>query len=258
MRVLIASDGIFGLTSSETVKVFGEAWASRGCEVAAVPVSTGGESLVSALSQLGFSQEIIDLTTGDIPKEIPVDAIAVVSSEQSEVTLTGINGLAANQGRHEGWDIAKVLEQDAIWAQWGLEMWPSNPEGGSIPGSGAHRGQGLRVLAAGGRLVTGVELCAEVANLEQTAQMADLIVSGCEQLEFGSFGGPVIGELIRIADTASRPLILLVGQNHISGRELRAAGIEAVHALQPGGADPEWDLEGFTRLAAQAAITWRW
>ncbi|MDO4717190.1 MAG: glycerate kinase [Propionibacteriaceae bacterium] len=257
MRVLIATDGLGGHSSEEAGAAFARAWAGLGAEVAVVPMASGGPGLPAALASLGCREPVLDLTVG-VPDSVPPGAIGVVSADQLELPLTGLRGLAATQGRLSGSPLEEVLAGEARWEAWARQAWPGRDAPDKVPGSGAHQGAGLRVLAAGGRLTTGEALCAELAGLDRSAELADLVVTGCEVLDFGSFGGPVVAEVLRRAQGACRPLIVLAGRSYISARELRSAGIEACYALDGEDASGTVKLNQLSQLAARVARSWAW
>ncbi|MDO4783695.1 MAG: glycerate kinase [Propionibacteriaceae bacterium] len=256
MRVLIATDGVGDHTSEEVGVAFARAWAAAGAEVAVVPMAPGGPGLAAALAGLGCCEPVVDLTAG-VPESVPAGAIGVVASDQADLPLTGLRGLAASEGRLSGAPLEEVLAEDARWTEWARQVWPGNDAAAEVPGGGAHRGQGLRILAAGGRLVTGEALCAELAGFARSARQADLVVTGCGVLDFGSFGGPVVAEVVRLARQACCPVIVLAGRNHVSARELRNAGIEACYAAGEGP-DAEVGLPELSRLATRVAASWTW
>lgn len=257
MRVLVAADGIGGHTSEEVGIAFARAWAAVGAEVAVVPMAPGGPGLAAALASLGCREPVVDLTLGD-PESVPRGAVGVVASDQVGLPLTGLRGVAASAGRLSGAPLEEVLAQDARWAAWARQVWPGHDRAGEVPGSGAHKGQGLRILAAGGRLITGEALCAELAGFARSARRADLVVTGCGVLDFGSFGGPVVAEVLRLAREACCPAIVLAGRNYVSARELRNAGIEACYAAGNGDTHTAVTLPGLSALAARVATSWAW
>lgn len=257
MRVVIATDAIGALSSIEAGELLGSAWAARGAEVAVVPMAAGGAALTEALDALAPSLAFVDLTSGDAD-DIAPGIIGVVEEDQLQLPLTGLHGLAAVRGRATGQPLADVLAEDARLAAWAGQIWPDNPDAATVAGGGAHGGMGLRVLAAGGSLTTGAALCAASARLAETAKQADVVVSGCDTLDFGSFGGPVVAELIGVATAALRPLVVVAGRNHVSSRELRSAGIEAAYAARRGDDASPVTADELAALGDRVAASWSW
>ena len=247
MRVLVAVDAMAGLGSLAAGEVIGRAFAAHGAQVAVVPVGDRAADVRAALGHAGSSQQVVDLRE-PLPGALPTGVIGLVDEDELHRPLTGLHGVAAASGREQGWDIARVLAEDAEAALRAAIVWPANPDAATQPGGGAHGGRGLAVLAAGGRLATGAGLCAEVFGLDTTATRADLVVTGCDTLDFGAFGGAVVLEVVRAAGAAARPVVVVTGRNAISSRELRSAGIESAHVIE---AD-----EGLAGASSRLAASW--
>lgn len=257
MRVLVAPDAIGGHPARTVGFALARAWAKRGAEVAVVPMASDGSSLADVLAYLEYRGPVLDLSA-ELPDEIPAGVIGVVAEDQLNLPLTGLHGLAAATGRQDGTPLEEVLAQDAEWARWALTIWPEEADAALRPGGGAHGGAGLRILAAGGRLLTGPALCAEIAGLARTVALADLIVTGCSALDFGSFGGPVVTEMIRQTRQVARPLIVVTGQNSISVRELRQAGVEAAYEIRHEEDDDKVSVDEIATTADRVAASWSW
>lgn len=248
MRVLVACAAMGAMSSQAAGTLIGRAWAARGAEVAVVPMQ---------VAEAGLGAPVVDLRR-PLPPELTPGVVGLVDADQLARPLTGLQGVAAERGRHEGWNLADVLAEDARLVAWAHEIWPACPDAPSIPGGGAHGGAGLRVLAAGGRLTTEAALCAEAAGLVATARQADIVVSGCDVFEFGTFGGEVVAEVLRVATEVARPLVVLSAANYVSARELRAAGIEAVHAARSGASSAPITVGELEQLADRVAASWTW
>lgn len=254
MRVLVAVGSIGGLGCLTAGSAIAQAWAELGDEVAVVPMASAGTELAAAVAALSPGLEYEDLTMGG---EVGAAPLGIVEEAELARPLLGLYGCNATRGREEGWPLEDVLAADAEAQAWLSANWPAQPELGREPGSGAHGGLGARVLGSGGRLLTGPQLCAELSGLAGSIAAADLVVTGCESLDFGTFGGPVVAELTRLCDQATAPLVVLCGANFISSRELRSAGIEAAHVVvDPESGDCARDQ--LSRAAKRLARSWHW
>ena len=179
--------------------------------------------------------------------------MALVPADQVSRPLTGLNGLAATEGREAGAELAGVLARDAAAEQWvrrlGLEPGP---------GAGAASGAGLLLQALGGSVVDPLSLLAERYRLADTLQRADLVVTGAEELDFHAVGGAVVKRVAAMAGEALRPVIAVVGRNFISSRELRLAGLEQAYPLLAAVAPGETTPDLLADVSRQVATTWSW
>lgn len=295
MRVLVACDSLAGLTPRDASQIIGQAFADTGAQVAVVPLADGGDWLASALSELdptaqyrragdltellsaldsaGPGRLVVDLTAAATPvvdelssaateerldalraRLVGCDVVGVVTRADESLALTGLSGALAERGRRDGVDLSVTLADDAAGTRWveslGLD--------GAAPGTGAVAGLGAVVLAVGGVLATGIDLCAEGFRLRDVIPKADVVVTGAAQLDFHAVGGDVVREVARLSGEALRPVVAVVGRNFVSSRELRLAGIEAAYPVLAGAGDDEPSPEQLAETAAQVAATWRW
>ncbi|MDA8277407.1 MAG: glycerate kinase [Actinomycetota bacterium] len=82
-----------------------------------------------------------------------------------------------------------------------------------VPGSGAAGGLSGFLYCAGASLVKGFDYVAEVLDLAREAEDCDVIVTGEGLLDEESFHGKVVGEVVRLAKSASKPVFLLCGDS---------------------------------------------
>lgn len=281
MRVAIASDAIAGLSPQVASETIAQAFSERGATVAVVPFGVQGDHLAhavaaavpgarfvaasdaaGAVSAARQGEELIlDLTsaegidrTGLTPADFNADVVALVPDDQQARPLTGLNGLAATEGRAAGADLGEVLAQDAAAERWATDL-GLDP---SRPGTGAAGGLGLLILAAGGRVVDPLTFLAERHRVGDTLSLADVVVTGAEMLDFHAVGGPVVKKVVALAEEALRPAIAIVGRNFVSARELRLAGLESAYPLLPGAGEEQPTPERLAEVAAQVAATWSW
>lgn len=185
------------------------------------------------------------------------DLLGVVPTEELDRQLLGLRGVTSMRGHVVGLDQDVMLRTDEALADWAQAL---GADAGQ-PGAGACGGAGLAVLALGGRLLSGPQLCAGLVDLERTLPLADLVVAGCAHLDFVRRGGDVIGYLAQRAAVHTKPLVVLASTVAVSGRELRTFGVEAAYPVHPGRlpADaPTVARPDVERLAARVAGTWSW
>lgn len=206
-----------------------------------VPLDAGAEGLVGLGSvDLGPARAAVGET----------ELIGVIPRAERDDLLLGLRGLTARRGHPVVADPALMLRVDEALDRFAAAL--GVPD---APGVGAAGGAALAVLALGGRLTTGVELCAEAAGLARSAHLADVIVTGADSVDFGSRGGDVVMFASDIAEEALKPCVAIGRTVEISGRELRTLGIEAAYPL---GVPTTASAEQITDAAASVAASWTW
>jgi glycerate kinase len=178
--------------------------------------------------------------------------------------LLGPEGATAIYGPQKGLTAQQLPRAEACLRRLAECLEARAPGVAERLGSGAAGGlgYGLQVFC-GGRLRAGAELVAELCGLEPRLQAADLVIAGEGRFDRQSLMGKGTGRLLRRAQRAGRPSLLLVGQ--LDGAALQwaqaAAAAQgcavAARALVPdltdlsqACADPALWLE---RLAQRAA-----
>lgn len=192
------------------------------------------------------------------------ELVAVVPSTEIGQHLLGLRGVTSLRGREVSADPADMLAADA-----NLERLAAlaDPEASALPGAGAAGGAAYAIAALGGTIVTGPAACAELVGLEETMNVAELVVTGSSSFDFGSRGGGVMQFVAEGAQRAMRPCIALAGAVVIGAREMRTMGVESAYAVQasdepaamadqPTGRDVT--PEALTEVAARIALTWSW
>lgn len=258
-------------TSSVVGRCVVDALAGRGPEVREVWVESaggewrdGGAGLLAALG-----------ATADVPLDQGVEALSgitsidrvavrerlggrtlhlVVAPEQDTGHLTGMRGITAAHGHAHGTDPAEMLAQDQALVD--LAAACGRPELATTAGSGALGGVGFVALLTGGRVATGPSWCAELSALADTIAQADLVVTGCDQLEFGTKGGALLPLVTGLAEQAMRPVVAVARHNWISAREMRTMGIEEGYTLSPS--NQRLDESEVTQACLSVARTWTW
>ncbi|MEO7587495.1 MAG: glycerate kinase [Arachnia sp.] len=296
MRVLVAADAMAGVGPRDASDIIGAAFAEAGAQVAVVPLVDGGPwfpDAVAAFDATGVVEQpatmaealdalaspastatrlYLDLTglarhtwaelvaVGPQRLDALRDALAgrelmgVVRSGQQGAALTGLTGVVAERGRTEGADLGDTLNNDSIVSAW-LEQVGVD---GATPGAGAADGLGAVVVALGGRVSSGIEVCVAGFDVAATMAQADLTVTGASVLDFHAVGGDVVKEVARLSTDALRPVIAIVGRNFVSSRELRLAGIESAHPILEGAGADEPIPAQVGDVAARVARSWIW
>lgn len=175
----------------------------------------------------------------------------VTTSAEQELHLTGFRGITAAHGRASGMHPGDMLAADQALVEWCAEI--RDESLGTTPGAGAVGGLGAAVLALGGDVVTGPAECARLADLPATMQLADVVVTGYDQLDFGSKGGDLVPLVCELAEQAMRPCIAVARENFISARELRTMGLEQGFDLGEVSTEDE-----VTEAARRIASSWHW
>ncbi|RMB59638.1 hypothetical protein EAX62_07650 [Tessaracoccus antarcticus] len=289
----MAADAMAGVGPRDASEIIGGAFADAGAQVAVVPLVDGGpwfpdavsafdadavvvqpatlQDALDALSTAGASLylDLTGLTRHAWAELVQVDrhrlealraaaphrdVVAVVRSGQQRSALTGLMGVVAERGRLEGGDLADTLSSDALASAWLKDLGLD----GTAPGAGAADGVGAIVLALGGRVASGIDVCVDGFDVTATMKAADLTVTGASVLDFHAVGGDVVKEVARLATEALRPVIAVVGRNFVSSRELRLAGIESAHPVLEGAGEDEPIPAQVADVAARVARSWIW
>lgn len=175
-----------------------------------------------------------------------IELIGVVPPEQAQWKLLGLQGAVVRRGYGEGRETADILAAETAMAGWLAELGIAD-----APGAGAGGGAGAVVLALGGRVVGGTELCAELAGLSGTIAAADVVVTGCTSFDIGTRGGTAVPFVAEAATAAQRPCLVFAVESTLSRREMRTFGVEAAYAVGPGPLP-----EALTAIAQRVATGW--
>ncbi len=218
-----------------------------------------GARLAALLGKGPVRRVILDLTGCASPDDLRddldscrdglagVELVAVAPTGEVDQKLLGLQGAVVRKGYEEGRDTATILAEETAMAQWlaGLGV-------RDAAGAGAVGGAGAVVLALGGRIVGGTQLCAEVAGLAGTVAAADLVVTGCTSFDVGTRGGSAVGFVAGLAEGAERPCLVFAVESTVSRREMRTFGVEAAYPVGPGSL-----AESLTAAARRVAEGWQ-
>lgn len=184
--------------------------------------------------------------------------VVVTSLQQSTRPLTGLRGLVSASLRELVTDPAVLLEADQRLV--GLDAATRGPGRDEQGGAGALGGIGSAVLALGGRVASGVAELAERAGLASTIAAADLVVTGCDQMDFGTMGGDLVPLVTGLAQAGLRPAVCLARRTWVSARELRTVGLEEGYSLASalGVEVPLLDADQVVEACRPIARTWFW
>ena len=219
--------------------------AALGC-TADVPL-TSGVAQLTGITEIDLSPALAWLAGREI--------LVAVPASEAVLPLCGLRGITSVRGYASGTDVQVLLDTDQALVDLCVAL--GRPELATTPGAGAWGGVGAVVLALGGRVASGPELIAARAHLAVTIAASDLVVTGADQLDFGTMGGDSVTVVRELASAALRPVIALARTNFISSRELRTISIEAAHSLAPTP-DVILDADAITTAATGVARSWSW
>ncbi len=215
------------------------------------------DSGVSALGGLG----VVDLRpalglVGDR------NLVLVGTNDEVDSPLTGLRGITSRLGTRDDLSLERQLGLDtALQHLVDACRRAGGRASGISRGGAAHGGLGFAVLTLGGRVQRGLEVCSELTGLPDTLRRADLIVTGCDELDFGRWDRTVVLEVAGMVH-AETPVVAVARENHITAREVRSQLIEAAHSLRveparsPGEAERLRVMDDITRAASSVAASW--
>ncbi|HRW17885.1 MAG TPA: glycerate kinase [Dermatophilaceae bacterium] len=181
--------------------------------------------------------------------------------------LLGLQGVAATQvpDRAEGQqieaalghalDVVRRVRRDPVDLVTGAALRAER-----TAGAGAGGGLGLGILLAGGQVLDGPALGAELVGLPAAMAAADLLVGGTAVLGWEALRGSPVTAAATLAQARGIPVVVIAGQLSAGRRETMAAGINGAYAACAGLRDwSAFTAEPAARLAARAesvARTW--
>ncbi len=179
-----------------------------------------------------------------------VELVAVVTPREQEQLLLGMRGVASARAFASGLHVPAARDAAAA-----IAARASAVGGEDAPGLGAGGGAALAIVALGGRVLSGVDLCAQVAGLPRTLRVADVALTATDSIDFVSRGGDVVAAVSELAAEAMVPCVVVAREVHVSARELRTFGVESAHAV---GGDADLASGELTRRCASVAASWTW
>ncbi len=176
----------------------------------------------AAIRRWGELERLERLEPPPQPPPLPQLVIAV----DVRNPLLGPEGATAVYGPQKGLSEGQLPRAEACLRRLAQCLEARFPGVAERPGSGAAGGLGYGLqVCCGGRLRAGAELVAELCDLEARLQAADLVIAGEGRFDGQSLMGKGTGRLLRRAQRAGRPSLLLVGQ--LDGAAWREAQAEA-------------------------------
>ncbi len=186
----------------------------------------------------------------------------VAATEDAGSPLTGLRGITSRLGGRDDLPLERQLEIDqALQDLADACRRAGGPASGISRGGSSHGGLGFAVLTLGGRVQRGLDVCSGLTGLSASVAQADLVVTGCDELDFGHWDKTAVIEIAAEVGAAV-PVIAVARENHITARELRSQLIESAHSLQvapasdPLGADRARVMSQITEAASGIARSW--
>ncbi len=181
----------------------------------------GGAGLLQALGYRLLDDKGSDLPPGgaalaDLARiEPPPDLALPKITGACDVNnpLTGPNGATYVYGPQKGATHEQLLELDLALAHFAdLAAAHVGHDQRNTPGAGAAGGLGFALLAfLGATLRPGIEIVAEITDLEARIASADLVITGEGRVDAQSLMGKAIGGLITLTQRHHKPLCILAG-----------------------------------------------
>jgi glycerate kinase len=176
--------------------------------------------------------------------------------------LTGPHGAAAIFGPQKGATAAMIPELEAGLANFARVL--ASDLGIHIaqtPGAGAAGGIGAALIAClGAQLRPGVDLIAELVQLEAALHNADLVVTGEGRIDAQTARGKTPVGVARLAKQHGIPVIALAGSIGPGAETLSPHGIDAIFPILPGLCTREQAFadaaENLRRTARSVAALW--
>lgn len=167
--------------------------------------------------------------SGAVAALADVDLRAVELVVACDVTTTFVDA-AAIFGPQKGADPAAVQRlaarldalADAYAADYGIDV-------RNLPGAGAAGGLAGGLAALGGRIVRGIDVVADLVELDAHLAGADLVITGEGRLDLTSLAGKVVGGLIE-RTAGALPLVVIAGVVDDAVRAQLPPAVE-VHSL---------------------------
>ena len=155
--------------------------------------------------------------------------VEVVVACDVDNPLTGPSGAAATYGPQKGAGPEQIDVLDRALGHWAELV---APDLRNAPGAGAAGGVGFAALAVlGAELVPGIELVLDLVDFADRLAGVDLVVTGEGALDEQTLHGKAVAGVASAAKAAGVPVVAVCGSNRLDDDRLRAAGIDAVHAL---------------------------
>lgn len=163
------------------------------------------------------------------------DASIVVATDVRN-PLCGVNGASAIFGPQKGASPQMVQELDQALAQFAqVTAEVTGQDLRNAPGAGAAGGVGYAALAwMGASMRPGVEVVAELAQLEGAIKQADLVITGEGRMDSQTLQGKTPWGVMRIAQAHGVPVVALAGSLGEGYQALYEHGLTAAFSLANG------------------------
>lgn len=189
---------------------------------------------------IGLSAEALAKAEKIVPPEnfeMPeVDVLCDVTNP-----LCGPNGAAHVYGPQKGATPEMVeLLDSRLWSLAEAFSFFSGKDPRNLPGAGAAGGLAFGAVAfMNGKLVPGIDTVMAVTGLADALKGAAWVLSGEGKFDSQSVQGKVVDGVARLAKQAGAKTAVFAGTVRLTEPEWRAAGVDAVYALNPPGMDLE-------------------
>ena len=208
----------------------------------------GGTGMASALGYIFFGTKgpltkisgktLPEITRVDPPyiHPIPVNVHCICYADVRHV-MYGIHGAALNFSVQKGANLYEALILDkGLRKLSGIFLRDLKVNIGLTPGSGA-----AGALTAGCKaflnadIKSGIRFFMDLTHLEEKIKTADLIITGEGRTDQQSLKGKVVSGVASLCCKHHKPMILVVGQNRLSARELKQMYCHKLYTLQKKG-----------------------
>lgn len=155
--------------------------------------------------------------------------------------LCGPNGASHIYGPQKGATPEQVRQLDAALAHYAnLVEAATGRTCRDTPGAGAAGGLGFALLAfTDAALRPGIEVVAELTQLEARIAASDLILTGEGRVDAQSLMGKAIGGLCALAARHGKPIAIIAGDLAPGHEALRTAGVAHLEQIGPPGTSAE-------------------
>jgi glycerate kinase len=190
------------------------------------------------------------------------DAAVVVACDVDN-PLTGPSGAAAVYGPQKGATAQTVALLDRALDHWAdVVAAATGRDLRHLPGAGAAGGLGFGAAALlGAEVRSGVDMLLDLSGFARTVAGADLVIVGEGSLDEQSLRGKGPVGVAAAARRAGARVVAAAGRSTVTPAQLRAVGIDAVHALSDLQPDAELSMRHAAELlettAERIAADWQ-
>lgn len=190
--------------------------------------------------------------------------VRLVAATDVDSPLTGPRGASAVFGPQKGATPGDIELLDGAFGTFAAVLEQALPECperlAEQAGAGAAGGLGAALLAAGGRVVSGLALVREVTALDAAMDVADLVITGEGSFDEQSLRGKVVSGVAEGARRRGKPCLVFAGRSSTGPEVAAAAGVTATYTLVEHFGDERTAMsragDGLAELAAEVARGW--